>query len=517
MAARGRCPECGSASLVEDAHYAQQQLVCSACGCVLSEGLLTTTYTDEEHLREVAYSQSTGQKEQLSRCLQRGIRRVQDLCKVLQLPATFEETAVSYLQRALQLPAFHLLSLEKKELLGGCCVLVACRQHRWPLTMGTVCSLLYARQELFASVFLSLQRELGLSVPALGLADLVTTHLNSFRLVQPTASVPAPFLEDKEQLLARTLAIVELASEAWLVTGRHPVPLVTAAAFLAWQSLRPGPRLRCPLARFCRLAGVDLPPPAHLRLAELLEVLLGMASQLSWLRAFRLDKRTVVKHIGDLLQHRLFLLKRAFSQQDGQGQQDTAPGQGSGSQECPGQGSGSQECPGQDSVSQECPEQDSVSQGSLGKDSLDKDSPCQDSVSQECPEQDSVSQGSLDKDSVSQECPEQDSVSQGSLDKDSVNKDSPGQDCPGQGPRSSPAVAQQQGCPSAGKQQQRGGSLRPLLPPCLLRPRKRPRPAAASAPAVALTGDEPISDSEIEQYLRSPEEIRAFRKAKAWP
>lgn len=51
MAARGRCPECGSGSLVEDAHYAQQQLVCAACGCVLSEGLLTTTYTDEEHLR----------------------------------------------------------------------------------------------------------------------------------------------------------------------------------------------------------------------------------------------------------------------------------------------------------------------------------------------------------------------------------------------------------------------------------------------------------------------------------
>ncbi|NWY95417.1 BRF2 factor, partial [Loxia curvirostra] len=417
MAARGRCPECGSESLVEDAHYTQQQLVCAACGCVLSEGLLTTTYTDEEHLREVAYSQSTGQKEQLSRCLQRGIRRVQDLCKVLQLPAAFEETAVSYFQRALQLPAFHLVSLEKKELLGGCCVLVTCRQHRWPLTMGTVCSLLYAKQELFASVFLSLQRELGLSVPALSLADLVTTHLSSFRLVQPTASIPAPFLEDKEKLLARTMAIVELASDTWLVTGRHPVPVVTAAAFLAWQSLRPGPRLSCPLARFCRLAGVELPPPAQLRLRELLEILLAMASQLSWLRGLHLDKKTVVKHIGDLLQHRLFLLKRAFSQQDGQEQQDTGLGMGSGSQ--------------------------------------------------------------------------------------------------GSGPPSSPAVPQQQGCPLAGQQQQRG-TLRPLLPPCLIHPRKRLRAAAPSAPGVAVTGDEPISDSEIEQYLRSPEEIRAFRKAKAW-
>lgn len=107
-----------------------------------------------------------------------GIRRVQDLCKVLQLPAAFEDTAVSYFQRALQLPAFHLCSLEKKEVLGGCCVLVTCREHNWPLSMGTVCSLLYARQELFASVFLSLQKELQLSVPALSLADLVTTHLS---------------------------------------------------------------------------------------------------------------------------------------------------------------------------------------------------------------------------------------------------------------------------------------------------------------------------------------------------
>ncbi|NXO37515.1 BRF2 factor, partial [Locustella ochotensis] len=408
MAARGRCPECGSGSLVEDAHYAQQQLVCAACGCVLSEGLLTTTYTDEEHLREVAYSQSTGQKEQLSRCLQRGIRRVQDLCKVLQLPAVFEETAVSYFQRALQLPAFHLVSLEKKELLGGCCVFVTCRQHNWPLTMGTVCSLLYAKQDLFAGVYLSLQKELGLSVPALSLADLVTTHLSSFRLLQPATDVPAPFLEDKERLLARTLAMVELASQTWLVTGRHPVPVVMAAAFLAWQSLRPGPRLRCPLARFCRLAGVELPPPARLRLRELLEILLAMASRLSWLRRCRLDRRTVVKHIGDLLQHRLFLLKNAFSQQDGEEQQDTSQGS-----------------------------------GSLG----------------------------------------------------------------------SPPVAQGRGCPSAGR---RGGPLRPLLPPCLIRPRKRLRAAAPSAPASAATGDEPISDSEIEEYLRSPEEIQAFRKAKAW-
>ncbi|NXD83661.1 BRF2 factor, partial [Halcyon senegalensis] len=418
MASRGRCPECGSESLVEDAHYAQQQLVCASCGCVVSEGLLTTTYTEEEQLREVAYSQSTGQKEQLSRCLQRGIRRVQDLCKVLQLPAVFEETSVSYFQRALQHPSFHLVSLEKKELLGGCCVFVTCRQHNWPLTMGTICSLLYAKQELFAGVFLSLQKELGLSVPALSLADLVKTHLNSFRLFQHAADLPAPFVEDKEKMVSRTMQMVELASETWLVTGRHPIPIVTAAAFLAWQSLRPAARLACTLARFCKLAAIDLPPPAHLRLKELLEILLRMASQLAWLRVFDVDKKTVVKHIGDLLQHRIFLLKNAFCLEGEEEQGDATPGQGS------------------------------SGQAPLGS--------------------------------------------------------------PVQGPP--PA---QKGCPSEGSCRRAGGR-RPLLPPCLLNPRKRLRTAALSASDAAITGDEPISDSEIEQYLRDPEEIRAFRRAKAW-
>ncbi|KAF4802428.1 Transcription factor IIIB 50 kDa subunit [Turdus rufiventris] len=469
MAARGRCPECGSESLVEDAHYAQQQLVCAACGCVLSEGLLTTTYTDEEHLREVAYSQSTGQKEQLSRCLQRGIRRVQDLCKVLQLPAVFEETAVSYFQRALQLPAFRLVSLEKKELLGGCCVFVTCRQRNWPLTMGTVCSLLYAKQDLFASVYLSLQKELELSVPALSLADLVTTHLNSFRLLQPTANIPAAFLEDKEKLLARTMAIVELASETWLVTGRHPVPIVTAAAFLAWQSLRPGPRLSCPLARFCRLAGVDLPPPAHLRLKELLEILLGMASQLSWLRGFDLDRKG-------------------------------SPGQGS-----VGLGSVDKDSSNKDSLHKDSPGTGSPGQSSVGPGTVDKDSLDKGSV-----DKDSQGRDSLDKGS-----PGQDSVGPSSLDKNSPNKDSPDKDSSGHGSPSSAPGPQQQGHPWAGPGR-RGGPLRPLLPPCLIHPRKRLRPAAPSAPAVAATGDEPISDSEIEQYLRSPEEIHALRKARAW-
>lgn len=51
MPGGGRCPDCGSADLVDDAHYSQSQLVCSDCGCVVTEGVLTTTFSDEGNLR----------------------------------------------------------------------------------------------------------------------------------------------------------------------------------------------------------------------------------------------------------------------------------------------------------------------------------------------------------------------------------------------------------------------------------------------------------------------------------
>lgn len=58
MPGGGHCPDCGSAELVEDSHYSQSQLVCSDCGCVVTEGVLTTTFSDEGNLRGICASLS---------------------------------------------------------------------------------------------------------------------------------------------------------------------------------------------------------------------------------------------------------------------------------------------------------------------------------------------------------------------------------------------------------------------------------------------------------------------------
>lgn len=221
--------------------------------------------------------------------------------------------------------------------------------------------------------------------------------------------MPAKYVEDKEKMLSRTQQLVELADETWLVTGRHPLPVITAATFLAWQSLRPSDRLTCSLARFCKLANVDLPYPASSRLQELLAVLLRMAEQLAWLQVLKLNKRSVVKHIGDLLQHRRTLVRKAFRD----GTAETEPQEKELQEQGQGQGQGKEE---------------------VGGSSLD--------------------------------LPE------------------------GKRP-ASPAL---------------------LLPPCMLKPPKRTCPMP---PVPMVTGDENISDSEIEQYLRTPQEVRDFQKAQA--
>lgn len=47
------------------------------------------------------------------------------------------------------------------------------------------------------------------------------------------------FSETTQKLVDRTSALVELAAEAWIVTGRHPLPLLMATVYVAWQSLNP--------------------------------------------------------------------------------------------------------------------------------------------------------------------------------------------------------------------------------------------------------------------------------------
>lgn len=108
---------------------------------------------------------------------------MRDLCRILKLPPTFEDTAVSYYQKAYKLSGIRAARLQKKEVLVGCCVLITCRQHNWPLTMGTICTLLYADLDMFSGTYMQIVKLLGLDVPSLCLADLVKSYCSRYLFV----------------------------------------------------------------------------------------------------------------------------------------------------------------------------------------------------------------------------------------------------------------------------------------------------------------------------------------------
>ncbi|XP_069842912.1 transcription factor IIIB 50 kDa subunit isoform X2 [Dendropsophus ebraccatus] len=260
----------------------------------------------------VTFTESTGQNESISRAKLRGIVRVRNLCRVLRLPDTFADTAVSYYERTFYLPGYHSARQEKKEAVIGCCVYITCRQHRWPLTIATISTMLYSKYELLSSVFMELVQLLKLDIPSISLQDLAKSHCKSFRLFQDSPSAPEEYAENLEKVLDRALHLLELASETWLVTGRHPIPIITAAAYLSWQSLKPVQRLSCTFSRFCKLSETDLPSPALIRIKELKENCLKLASQLPWLRMLTVNHKTVLYHLEDILKHQGYLLRKAL-------------------------------------------------------------------------------------------------------------------------------------------------------------------------------------------------------------
>lgn len=127
-----------------------------------------------------------------------------------------------------------------------------------------------------------------------------------------SAHVPEELAENPKDLNKRAAALVELAADSWIVTGRRPVPIIMAAIYLAWQSLRPvKQRLKTSLEKFCQIAQVKKLRPALKRIVELKDVLCKLGREIPWVSE-AVTSDNVVLQVEDILKHRYALLRRAM-------------------------------------------------------------------------------------------------------------------------------------------------------------------------------------------------------------
>lgn len=124
--------------------------------------------------------------------------------------------------------------------------------------------------------------------------------------------VPEELAENSKDLTKRAVALVELAADTWIVTGRKPIPIMMAAIYLAWQSLKPNKhRLKFSLDKFCQIAKVNKHKPALKRITEIKEVLCKLGQEIPWVRE-EVTPDNVVWQVEDILKHRYALLRRAL-------------------------------------------------------------------------------------------------------------------------------------------------------------------------------------------------------------
>jgi len=275
--------------------------------------------------------------------------------------------------------------------------------------------------------------------------------------------VPEELAESPAALARRSVALVELAADSWIVTGRQPGPIMMAAIFLSWQSLNPTRvRLKYSLNKFCQLSTMPLNKTAGKRVREMTEVLCKLGQEIPWLRAEELvSPAQMLQHLEDILQHRYALLRNAL-----QTHQDTLE------------------------THQDTPE--------THQDTLEthQDTP---ETHQDTPEthQDTGVQPGTNHPPLEALCQAPDQVERPPGELTKVNGDQGG--------------AGGAGGASHGNSEQRPvanwGKRMLFAPPCVRNPKIRKVEPSQRAD---VNGDEEISDSEIESYLRTPREVREY-------
>lgn len=257
--------------------------------------------------------------------------------------------------------------------------------------------------------------------------------------------VPEELAENPKDLNKRAAALVELAADSWIVTGRRPVPIIMAAIYLAWQSLRPDKRrLKTSLERFCQIAQVKKLRPALKRIVELKDVLCKLAKEIPWVSE-AVTPDNVVLQVEDILKHRDALLRRAMQAHE---------------------------------------------EALLAE----SETSCEDSLTEEnTPSR--ISE-------LVEPSPNVSSAEQRELNSGRPERPGDGSD----GASAAPELHSQQDQEPA----QNWGKRVLFAPPCVTRAKKR----KAKQPELKdVTGDEEISDSEIDSYIRSPREARDFALA----
>ena len=226
--------------------------------------------------------------------------------QVMKLSSEVEELAKQYFEKTYGHEQVKEKSIDYKEVLVIACLYLSCRQH------NSLYSLLEMARMTKRNMF------------ELGRAYKTVVHLLNLTLEHAGIGALGKDLFSQCQLsftvVKRAHQLLNVGEKFWLVSGRNPIGLLSAVAYISWKAEKPVERCKISAWSFCQKYKLVLSTMVKKRVSEIEGILCHLAMQLPWIKS-KPDKEKLSFLLPDILsyQNTLFdkmLLKSKLEKKD---------------------------------------------------------------------------------------------------------------------------------------------------------------------------------------------------------
>ncbi len=303
---RNLCASCGRDSVDED----NGQRVCTSCGAVAEEGVLTTDACSGISLSEfqchTTGTASSMPADYLDKGVKDGPRRqtggmrmgnakIKQLVSFLGLKKVVEEEAILLFAKVLMDEEFFYRRNEYKEVIAAACLYSVASREQFPLSLTQMSETIGCSTQELHKARKELLLKFDVSMPAKDLDAIIEYQCQKSGL---------------ESIVELVQRIVSVSKETWVLTGRNPEHVICAASFLAWQSKDFLGRQNCGFEKFQKQFPVCQGKAAKSRLAELRSVLCKLSQTIPWIKPGEVKMKNLPLHLDDIVKFQKTFMAR---------------------------------------------------------------------------------------------------------------------------------------------------------------------------------------------------------------
>jgi transcription initiation factor TFIIIB Brf1 subunit/transcription initiation factor TFIIB len=302
-----KCNFCGENAVVleTDDSYASLR-VCQECGSIdkenyITEGSSFTRQYDNTSAYTFMQSLSRTARNALSVSIPQGLRagknRIRIIGQTFKMGTPIIDDAIILYERLFKHPDVINKTITKKLLLAGACMYVVMRQSNIPVSIRWFCKVSDLSVNDFASNFLLVLKAMDITLiyPSIGsrIADVLAPANLSSKIINLTRE------------------IIELCEKAWIVSGRSHSPIIIAAAHIAWYTLSEHMGRKSSLRDFCREYKFSFVGAVTDRSKEIHDTIFELGKTLPWVVGKYKDKKLFNrKYVPAIVKYRESLLHK---------------------------------------------------------------------------------------------------------------------------------------------------------------------------------------------------------------